>query len=102
MACGNCGNSADCKNCGGTIAKERCPDPCIQPIAQCAGVEWICGDWKYTEVNGCTTRVRVSNNVPDGVYINPTITIKDGCIVAITNGSNTVIARPEPCALLTT
>jgi hypothetical protein len=64
----------------------------------CAPQEWTCGGWLYKELDGCTTRTRLVGVLPDGVYQNATITMTNGCISAVANGTNVLQSRPEPCS----
>lgn len=74
-----------------------CPPAAPCPPRLCAPQEWTCGGWLYKEVDGCTTRTRLVGVLPDGIYTNPVITLSNGCISRIENGSAVVQMRPNPC-----
>jgi hypothetical protein len=95
MATNNCETCADTTNLPATPA---CPPATPCPPRLCAPQEWSCGGWLYKELDGCTTRTRLAGVLPDGVYQNATITMTNGCISAVTNGTNILQSRPEPCA----
>jgi hypothetical protein len=98
-----CGDNQDCasKDCGTEVTNPPCPEPC--PDKGCTPYEYRCGDWLVkVDSNGCVVRERVAINVADGVYTNPTITITDGCIAAISVGGRVIQQRPEPCQSSTT
>ncbi len=98
------GNSNDC--CGGcTSSGAPCPpDTTTTPpaVPPCTPFEYTCGDWLVKhDANGCVTRERVANNMPNGTYVNPTITVSNGCITAIAAGGRVLQSRPEPCTTST-
>lgn len=88
-----------CVDCQNTTPApvSPCPEPC--PPRGCAPYEYRDGDWLIqVNGNGCVTRSRVANNMPSGVYTNPTITVDAGVITAIASGGRVLQLRPEPCA----
>lgn len=78
------------------VGPEPC-DPCEGVPRVCPPQEWTCGGWRYTEVDGCLSRTRLVGVMTDGVYQNATITITNGCISAVSSGTNVVQQRPLPC-----
>lgn len=89
---------SDCNKCPDLtdVGPEPC-DPCDGVPRVCPPQEWTCGGWRYTEVDGCLSRTRLVGVMTDGVYQNATITVTNGCISAVSSGTNVVQQRPLPC-----
>lgn len=90
MACPNqncCNNTTPLPGGCTTCA---CPPPVT-------GTSHTCGDWTTAVVDGVLQHTRTSFNLADGVYLNPTITIANGCLVNIAAGTNVITSRPELC-----
>lgn len=91
-------NCDPCTEVTGLPEVTPCPPATNCPPRLCAPQEWSCGGWLYKEVDGCTTRSRLAGVMPDGTYTNPTVTVLNGCISSVVNGSNVLQSRPEPCS----
>lgn len=79
-----------------------CPPTQVCAATACVPSSYVCGDWTVTTAADCVvTRTRTSNNMPNGTYTNPTITVVNGCITDIETGTNVLQSRPEPCSTAT-
>lgn len=95
MACETCTPETTVSNTAPVI----CPPAQVCAVTACVPSSYICGDWTVTTAADCTvTRTRTGNNMPNGTYTNPTITVLDGCISSIATGTNVLQSRPEPCS----
>jgi hypothetical protein len=61
-------------------------------------VSWCAGNYTLTYDKGRVVKVPSSSPIENGVYVNPTITMQDGCIVAIEAGTNVLYSACDPCA----
>jgi hypothetical protein len=79
--CDDAGNNGN-----GTVA------PTIPPVTWC--------DLKrnYSFVNGRVVPSGRQDAVADGIYVNPTITVQNGCIAAIQSGTSILYSECDPCA----
>lgn len=92
MACSTCNSSAT------TVVPAPCPPLTPCPSRLCQTLTYSSGGWTYTEVDGCTSRVRNEGLMVDGVYSNAIVTVFDGEVVNVQQGSNVLQQRPEPCS----
>lgn len=85
--------------CGGPVPRAAADCGCTQPVqGACTASTWVTGPWRYTQdTTGCVTREAVGTAIEDGVYANPTITMQDGFVVAITPGESLRVTPPALC-----
>lgn len=95
MSCQPCAPESTITNTAPAI----CPPAAVCAVTACVPSSYVCGDWTVTTAADCTvTRTRTSNNMPNGTYTNPTITVVNGCVSDIESGTNVLQSRPEPCS----
>lgn len=68
------------------------------PPAQ-APVSWCAGNRVLTYQNGRISSTARVPPVPDGTYVNATVTMVDGCITAIVQGTNVLYSACDPCVV---
>jgi hypothetical protein len=67
-------------------------------VPACAGASWRAGNLQYTQDDaGCIVTAPVSTPLVDGAYVNATVTVRDGQIVAIQSGTNIVYSGGGCC-----
>lgn len=89
----------NCNSCVSVDISTVCPPPC--PPSGCTPYDYTCGDWTVTtDEKGCTTRTRTSQNLVTGTYTNATVTVANGCVTHVSNGSQVLQQRPEPCTVI--
>ena len=63
-----------------------------------AGASWRSGNLQYTQgPDGCIGTAAVTTPLVDGEYVNATVTVRDGQIVAIQSGMNIVYSGGGCC-----
>jgi hypothetical protein len=77
---------------------ECCPTPSTTPPAKIPPVEFCVGNYTIVYQDGRMVKVPRSPAIIDGIYVNPTITIADGCITAIEQGTGVLYSECDPCA----
>lgn len=79
------------------VATENCAVTIDVPA--CAGdAAWRSGNQQFTQrADGCITTAPVSSPIADGEYVNATVTVRDGQIVAIKSGTNIVYSGGGCC-----
>jgi hypothetical protein len=90
MSCPTCGQNT-CTECG------ACAKPTtVVTIPPCAPMSFCAGNYTITFDGQCLTKTRRANAIPDGTYKNADVSIEDGCITALSEGtpSSTVLAGP--------
>lgn len=70
---------------------------CGVAVSVCADTSFVDGDWTVAQTAGCLTRTRTSFNMPDGTYLNPTVTITNGVVSRVVAGSAVAAVRPDLC-----
>jgi len=75
-----------------------CDDKPSNGNANVPPVSWCAGNYTLTYDKGRVVKVPIASPIQDGVYQNPTITMQDGCVVAIEQGTNVVYSACDPCA----
>jgi hypothetical protein len=87
-------------SCGGPNQAPCGRSSTTTPVApRCPTQVWTAGPWMYVQTpDGCLTREAVGAPIPDGVYVNPQITMSGGHIVAVANGPAMAVVPPSPCA----
>ncbi|WP_333679870.1 hypothetical protein [Dyella sp.] len=67
-------------------------------IPACAGARWRSGNQQFTQDDaGCVSAQAVDTPLVDGEYVNATVTVRDGHIVAIKSGTNIVYSGGGCC-----
>lgn len=74
-----------------------CPEPQNGGNANVPPVSWCAGNYTLTYDKGRVIKVPRAEKIEDGIYTNPTITMQDGCVVAIEQGTNVVYSACDPC-----
>lgn len=77
---------------------ECCPTSATTPPAKIPPVEFCAGNYTMVYQDGRLVKVPRSPAITDGIYANPTITIVDGCISAIEQGTGVLYSECDPCA----
>jgi hypothetical protein len=76
---------------------ECCPTPPATPPAKIPPVEFCTGNYTIVFQDGRMVKVPRLPAIPDGVYLNPTLTLVDGCITKVETGTNVVYSACDPC-----
>jgi hypothetical protein len=74
-----------------------CSTPTTPP-ARIPPVEFCVGNYTMVYQDGRMVKVPRQPKIADGVYVNPTITMVDGCVVAIEAGTAVLYSECDPCA----
>lgn len=78
---------------------ECCPPDTPAAVPPQAPVSWCAGNRVLTYANGRITATARVPAVPDGTYVNATVTVVDGCITAIAQGTNVLYSACDPCVV---
>ncbi|KVD35423.1 hypothetical protein WI84_16265 [Burkholderia ubonensis] len=79
-----------------TVAHNGCSATVDVPA--CGGATWRAGNAEFTQSeNGCISSVPLKSQLPDGEYVNATVTVRDGYVTAVSSGTNIVYTGGGCC-----
>ena len=73
------------------------PAASATPAVKLPPVEFCAGNYTITFADGRMVKLPRLPAIPDGVYLNPTITVVDGCITSMVQGTNITYSACDPC-----
>lgn len=79
-----------------TVTKTNCSVTVDVPA--CGGATWRAGNQEFSQDdNGCISATPLANPLPDGEYVNATVTMRNGQVTAIHSGTNIVYSGGGCC-----